>query len=106
MNSLDIRYLNGTETVGITKLGKKWVRAGTPRGKTARKLEVFAGAVLIVALIFGAMMLIDGLGIAQGALLGDVNRVYVSIHDLVIDFSLGSVVGVELEPNFGDTCNS
>lgn len=89
---------NLSETIGVLPWGAKWVRLHTPRGDTAKRLEVVQLFVLAFALFFGAMLLLDGLHLftAPSLLLG-----LQSFQDLVIDFMFGSIVGIGAYPILG-----
>lgn len=89
---------NLAETVGVLPWGAKWVRLHTPRGAAARRLEGLSTGVLVFALFFGCMLLLDGArlvtapGLMQGLQAG---------QDLLIDFLFGSVVGLGAYPLLG-----
>lgn len=89
---------NLSETVGVLPWGQKWVRLHTPRGKTAKKLEVVQLYVLAFALFFGVMLLLDGLTLFSAPSLISALQ---SVQDLVIDFAFGAVVGVGAYPILG-----
>lgn len=89
---------NLAETVGVLPWGQRWVRLYTPRGNTAKRLEVIQLVCLGFAVLFGVMLVFDGLklfvapnGIARMA----------AVQDFVIDFMFGSVIGVGAYPIFG-----
>ncbi len=89
---------NLSETVGVLPWGAKWVRLHTPRGDTAKRLEVIQLYVLAFAMFFGAMLLLDGLKLFSApTLLAGLS----STQDLMIDFMFGSVVGVGAYPLLG-----
>lgn len=89
---------NLAEAVGVLPWGAKWVRLHTPRGESARKLEVVQLWVLLFALFFGVMLLLDGLKLLQASsFIGALQ----SFQDLVIDFAFGSVVGIGAYPILG-----
>lgn len=85
---------NLAEAVGVLPWGRKWVRLHTPRGKTAKELEVVQLWVLLFAVFFGVMLLLDGLTLLSVAS-------FQSFQDLVIDFAFGSLVGVGAYPILG-----
>lgn len=89
---------NLAEAVGVLPWGAKWVRLHTPRGTTARKLEVVELYVLVFALFFGVMLLLDGLHLFAAPTLLQALR---ATQDLLIDFFFGSVVGVGAYPLLG-----
>lgn len=89
---------NLAEAVGTLPWGAKWVRLHTPRGETARRLEVLQTVVLLFALLFGAALLCDGAKLFTApSLLEGLG----ATQDLLIDFLFGSVVGVGAYPFWG-----
>ncbi|MEO1996297.1 MAG: hypothetical protein ABGZ17_13595 [Planctomycetaceae bacterium] len=89
---------NLSETVGVLPWGAKWVRLHTPRGQTAKRLEVIQLYVLVFAVLFGLLLLIDGARLFATSGLIDRLRAF---QDLVIDFVFGSLVGVGAYPILG-----
>ena len=89
---------NLSEAIGVLPWGLNWVRQRTPRGETARRLEIIQLYVLSFAMFFGAMLFLDGLSLfsAPSLLAG-----FQSFQDLVIDFAFGAVVGVGAYPILG-----
>lgn len=89
---------NLAEAVGVLPWGERWVRLRTPRGPLAKRLELLQVLVLLFALFFGVMLLLDGarLFTARGPL--DALR---ATQDLVVDFLFGSVVGLGAYPLLG-----
>jgi ferredoxin-type protein NapH len=89
---------NLSETIGVLPWGAKWVRLHTPRGPAAKRLEVVQIYVLAFALLFGLMLLLDGLKLATSPtwIAG-----MQSVQDLVIDFAFGSIIGVGAYPILG-----
>jgi|GEM_PF-757729 len=89
---------NLAEAVGVLPWGAKWVRLHTPRGDTPRRLEVIQVYVLGFAVLFGAMLFLDGLRVfsAPSAL-----AAMQAGQDFLIDFLFGSVVGVGAYPILG-----
>ncbi len=89
---------NLAEAVGVLPWGAKWVRLYTPRGTTAKKLEVLQTVILLFALFYGAMLLLDGVRLFTApSLLQSLQ----AIQDLLIDFLFGAVVGVGAYPLLG-----
>lgn len=89
---------NLAETVGVLPWGQRWVRLYTPRGETAKKLEIIQLICLAFAVIFGIMLVVDGLQLFTAT--SAVARMS-AIQDFVIDFMFGSVIGVGAYPIFG-----
>jgi len=89
---------NLAETVGVLPWGQRWVRLYTPRGTTAKRLEVIQFVCLAFAIIFGVMLVLDGLKLFTAPTA--VARMS-AIQDFVIDFMFGSVIGVGAYPIFG-----
>lgn len=89
---------NLAETVGVLPWGQRWVRLYTPRGKTAKRLEVIQFICLAFAVAFGIMLVLDGLKLFTATTA--VGRMS-AIQDFVIDFMFGSVIGVGAYPIFG-----
>ena len=89
---------NLAETVGVLPWGQRWVRLYTPRGKTAERLEVIQIICLAFAVLFGIMLVVDGLKLFTATT--TVTRM-AAIQDFVIDFMFGSVIGVGAYPIFG-----
>ena len=89
---------NLAETVGVLPWGARWVRLHTPRGETAKRLEVIQVWVLAFAVIFGIMLLLDGLKLFSAPSLLTALQ---GLQDFFIDFLFGSVVGVGAYPILG-----
>jgi ferredoxin-type protein NapH len=89
---------NLAEAVGVLPWGAKWVRLYTPRGDTARRLEVVQVYVLLFAVFFGVMLLLDGMRLFSAPSLLAATR---STQDLLIDFFFGSLVGIGAYPILG-----
>lgn len=89
---------NLAETVGVLPWGQKWVRLYTPRGKTSEKLEIIQFICLGFAVVFGVMLLVDGMKFFSAT---SVVSAMQATQDLIIDFVFGSVVGVGAYPIFG-----
>ncbi|MDX1917865.1 MAG: 4Fe-4S binding protein [Candidatus Caenarcaniphilales bacterium] len=91
---------NLAETVGVTEWGTKWVKEYTPRGETAKSLEIIQVIVLVFSLVFGVIILADGYQVFQGLFRGT-HEALKAFQDLTIDFLFGSVLGVGLYPFLG-----
>jgi ferredoxin len=89
---------NLAETVGVLPWGAKWVRLHTPRGETAKRLEVIQVWVLAFAVFFGVMLLLDGLKLFSAPSLLTALQ---GFQDFFIDFLFGSVVGIGAYPILG-----
>lgn len=89
---------NLAEAVGVLPWGARWVRLHTPRGETAKHLELIQLYVLAFAAFYGVMLLLDGLSTFTAP---SILRLLQSVQDLVIDFLFGSVVGVGAYPILG-----
>ena len=89
---------NLAETVGVLPWGQRWVRLYTPRGATAKKLEIIQLICLAFAVVFGIMLVVDGLKLFTATTA--VTRMS-AVQDFVIDFMFGSVIGVGAYPIFG-----
>lgn len=89
---------NLSEAVGVLPWGAKWVRLHTPRSETARRFEVIQVYVLGFAVIFGAMLLFDGMRLFSAPSLIAAMQ---ATQDLLIDFIFGSIVGVGAYPVLG-----
>lgn len=89
---------NLSEAVGVLPWGANWVRLHTPRGETARRLEIIQLYVLVFAIFFGAMLLLDGLSLFSAP---SVLSALQAFQDLAIDFAFGAVVGVGAYPILG-----
>ncbi len=89
---------NLAETVGVLPWGSKWVRHKTPRGSTATKWEWLQAVVLVFALFFGFVLLLDGLRVFSApSWLAGLTR----FQDFAIDFLFGSLIGVGAYPVLG-----
>jgi ferredoxin-type protein NapH len=89
---------NLAETIGVTKLGNKWVTQHTPRGETARKLEWMQYAFLGFAVFFGIVLFLHGWKIVVAPGLVQSLR---SFQDLTVDLMFGALVGVGAYPFLG-----
>lgn len=89
---------NLSEAIGVLPWGAKWVRLHTPRGETARRFEVVQLYVLGFAVVFGVLLLLDGLRLFTAPSLIAAMQ---STQDFLIDFMFGSVVGVGAYPILG-----
>jgi len=89
---------NLSEAVGVLPWGAKWVRLHTPRGDTAKRLEVIQLYVLLFAVLFGVVLLVDGARLFAAGPLVDRLR---AVQDLLIDFVFGSLVGIGAYPILG-----
>jgi polyferredoxin len=89
---------NLAETVGVTTWGKKWVKEGTPRGEFANKAEHLQTVLMAVAILFGLLLLFDGLKIFSAPSLVSSLRAF---QDFSVDFMFGSVIGVGAYPFWG-----
>ena len=89
---------NLSETVGVLPWGATWVRLHTPRGKLAERLEIIQLGVLIFAMFFGVMLLLDAARVFSAPSLLSALR---GTQDLLVDFFFGSVVGLGAYPILG-----
>jgi len=89
---------NLAEAVGVLPWGAKWVRLHTPRGESARRWEVLQIYVLAFAVLFGVLLLLDGLRLFTAP---SVLSAMQSGQDFLIDFLFGSIVGVGAYPLLG-----
>jgi ferredoxin len=89
---------NLAEAVGVLPWGAKWVRLHTPRGESARRWEVLQVYVLAFAVLFGVLLLLDGLRLFTAP---SVLSAMQSGQDFLIDFLFGSIVGVGAYPLLG-----
>ena len=89
---------NLAEAVGVSPWGAKWVRLHTPRGESARRWEVLQVYVLAFAVLFGVLLLLDGLRLFTAP---SVLIAMQSGQDFLIDFLFGSIVGVGAYPLLG-----
>lgn len=89
---------NLAEAIGVLPWGAKWVRLHTPRGNVAKRCEAIQLYVLGFALLFGVLLLLDGVRLftAPSAL-----AAMQAAQDLVIDFMFGSIVGLGAYPALG-----
>lgn len=89
---------NLAEAVGVLPWGSRWVRLHTPRGETAKRLEVIQSWVLAFAVFFGIMLFLDGLKILTAP-----SFIFAlqSSQDFLIDFLFGSIVGLGAYPILG-----
>lgn len=89
---------NLAEAAGVLPWGARWVRLHTPRGDTARRWEVAQLWVLLFAMFFGIMLLLDSSRVFSAPSLIAALQ---SGQDLLIDFFFGSIVGVGAYPILG-----
>jgi NAD-dependent dihydropyrimidine dehydrogenase PreA subunit len=89
---------NLAEAVGVLPWGAKWVRDRTPRGPVAERLEISAGWVLMFAMFFGIMLLLDAAKLFSAP---SWLAAMQSTQDLLIDFFFGSLIGVGAYPLLG-----
>lgn len=89
---------NLAEAVGVLPWGAKWVRLHTPRGEPARRWEILQVCVLAFAVLFGVLLLLDGLRLFTAP---SVLSAMQSGQDFLIDFLFGSIVGVGAYPLLG-----
>lgn len=89
---------NLAEAIGVLPWGARWVRLMTPRGMTARRLEVLSTLVLAFAMLLGVCLLLDGARLFTApSLLASLQ----ATQDLLIDFAFGSIVGIGAYPLAG-----
>lgn len=89
---------NLAETIGVTKWGTAWVQKLTPRGETSRKLEYIQYFFFATAIVFGFVLLFDGLKIITAPNLIVSMR---AAQDLVVDLIFGALIGVGAYPFLG-----
>jgi polyferredoxin len=89
---------NLAESVGVTTWGKKWVREGTPRGKSADNRHWIQLAVMVFAFVLGFLLLFDGWRVIQAT---DLIARIRYVQDFVIDLVFASIIGVGAYPLFG-----
>ena len=89
---------NLAEAIGVLPWGARWVRLHTPRGEQATKLEWMQAAVLGFALLFGILLLLDGLKLFTAPTLV---AALSATQDFLIDFLFGSIVGLGAYPILG-----
>lgn len=89
---------NLAEAIGVTSWGNKWVTQRTPRGPTAKKLEILQYAFLAFALAFGVVLFLDVWKIAVAPDLVVAMR---QVQDLVVDLAFGALIGVGAYPFLG-----
>lgn len=89
---------NLAEAIGVTSWGNKWVQAGTPRGPTARRLEVLQYAFLGFAILFGVILFLHGWKIIVAPSLVESLRAF---QDLAVDLMFGALIGVGAYPYLG-----
>lgn len=89
---------NLSETIGVTSWGNSWVRNLTPRGSSARKIEVIQYIILLFAICFGVLLFLDTWKIfSAGGFLSSMR----AIQDLVVDLIFGALIGVGAYPLLG-----
>lgn len=89
---------NLAEAVGVLPWGSRWVRLHTPRGETAKRLEILQAWVLGFAMFFGVMLFLDGMKILTAP--GLVYSLQAA-QDFLVDFMFGSIVGLGAYPILG-----
>lgn len=89
---------NLAEVIGITKWGNQWVQKKTPRGEKSEKLEVIQYVFLILALCFGALLLLDAFKVIAA---GNIISAWRAFQDLVVDLIFGALIGVGAYPFLG-----
>jgi polyferredoxin len=89
---------NLSETIGVTKWGNAWVTKMTPRGDTAKKLEVIQYVFLFFGICFGIILFLDAWKIFAG---GELLESWRAAQDLVVDFIFGALIGVGAYPFLG-----
>lgn len=89
---------NLAETVGVTVWGKKWVKEGTPRGEAANKNHWIQFTVMVFAIVFGLVLLLDSMSVVA---VSGLTAKLQAAQDFFVDFMFGSVVGVAAYPFWG-----
>lgn len=89
---------NLAEAVGVTSWGNKWVQKGTPRGETAKKMEVLQYVFLAFAIAFGLLLFLDTWQIFAAPNLVSSMR---EVQDLGVDLMFGALIGVGAYPLLG-----
>ncbi|MCB0356123.1 MAG: 4Fe-4S binding protein [Bdellovibrionales bacterium] len=89
---------NLAEVIGVTKWGNNWVTKYTPRGATAKKLEIVQYIFLAFAVVFEMVLFLHGWNVIAAPNLVEALRAF---QDLAVDLMFGALIGVGAYPFLG-----